>query len=86
MGSNMFYTYILRSQKTGKHYYGSCEDLEKRLKTHNAGKVKYTKPFIPWEIIYSEQFDTRSEAYRRELFFKTLTGWNWLKDKGILQK
>jgi putative endonuclease len=63
----MYYAYVLRSLKTGKHCYGSCEDLEKRLKTHNAGKVKYTKPFIPWVITcivaVSQMGDSESSPY-----------------------
>jgi putative endonuclease len=49
----MFYAYVLRSQKAGKHYYGSCEDLERRLKIHNAGKVKYGRLVIRFNLILS---------------------------------
>lgn len=42
----MYYAYVLKSEVTGKHYFGSCENPEIRLKTHNAGKVKYTKPVL----------------------------------------
>ena len=37
--ATMAYAYILRSEKDGKLYYGSTEDLGSRLKAHNAGKV-----------------------------------------------
>jgi predicted GIY-YIG superfamily endonuclease len=39
----MFYANILKSQSFGTHYYGSTEDLNKRLVDHNSGKVKYQK-------------------------------------------
>jgi hypothetical protein len=39
----MFYSYILKSLVTGTHYYGSTEDLDRRLNDHNSGKVRYTK-------------------------------------------
>ncbi len=80
----MFYTYILRSLRFNRHYIGHTENLTKRLESHNRGKVRSTKAYRPWEIIYYETFTTRSEAYQREKFFKTLEGRIWLKQRGIL--
>jgi hypothetical protein len=38
-----FYVYILQSESSGKHFYvGFTEDLQDRLKTHNAGQVPHT--------------------------------------------
>ena len=79
----MYYTYILKSKTTNRHYIGSTEDLSERLIIHNKGKVRSTKSSIPWEIIYSETFETRSEAFKREQFFKTIDGYNWLKENKI---
>ncbi|MGB5927048.1 MAG: GIY-YIG nuclease family protein [Cyclobacteriaceae bacterium] len=56
----MFYAYILKSQTTGKYYYGSTKNLDERLKYHNRGKVRSTKGGRPWAIHYSEEFETRS--------------------------
>ena len=80
----MFYTYILQSEKEGTRYYGHTSDLFERLKSHNLGKVRYTKSRRPWKILYKETFDTKSEAYRRELFFKSIEGYRYLKEKGII--
>lgn len=80
----MFFVYILKSQISGKFYYGSSELPEVRLENeHNKGKVKATKAGLPWILIYKEEFITRSEAYRREQYFKTWAGRRWLKSKGI---
>ena len=79
-----YYTYILISLKNGRKYYGSCEDMEIRLKRHNAGLVKSTKSYIPYRVLYIEEYDTRSEAFAREKFFKTLDGYNYLKNKRII--
>jgi len=80
----MFFAYILKSQVSGRYYYGSSELPEVRLETeHNKGKVKATKAGLPWSIIYLEEFQTRSEAYRREQYFKSWAGRSWLKSKGI---
>ncbi|MEK7114276.1 MAG: GIY-YIG nuclease family protein [Patescibacteria group bacterium] len=40
------------------------------LKTHNNGAVRSTKPFRPWRVGYTEEYSTRTEARRRELFLK----------------
>jgi putative endonuclease len=82
----MFYTYVLKSETTGTYYYGHCSDLSNRLDKHNKGKVRYTKSKRPWKLVYSEQFETKSEAYRRELFFKTIDGYKFLNEKGITQR
>ena len=62
----MYYTYILKSQKNNKYYIGSTSDLNKRFNEHNAGKVKSTKLYIPWDIYYFEQFDSQKPAILRE--------------------
>ncbi|MBT3301707.1 MAG: GIY-YIG nuclease family protein [Bacteroidetes bacterium] len=80
----MFSTYILKSQKDYMYYYGHTNNLEKRLKKHNSGQVKSTKHRLPFEIHYSEEFNTKSEAFRRELFFKSIDGYNWLKKNRII--
>ena len=46
----MFYAYILKSLKDQTYYYGSTEDLQDRIKSHNAGKVKYTKGHRPYKL------------------------------------
>lgn len=80
----MYYTYILVSETNGRHYYGSTQDLNIRIKKHNSGKVRSTKSYRPWKIHYYETYQTRSEAFQREMFFKKLEGREWLKFKGII--
>ena len=82
--SAMYYAYILKSLKDGRYYYGSTGDLTKRLKAHNAGKVRSTKSRRPWKIHYTESFASKSEALKRERFFKSPAGYGWLKDRGII--
>ena len=81
---NTFSVYILRSKVNQSHYYGHCHDLAMRLKRHNSGKVRSTKAYRPWEVIYTEEFQTKSDAYKREQFFKSIDGYNYLKAKGII--
>ena len=70
----MFHCYALRSQKTGRRYVGSCEDLHDRIRRHNSGESKATKHGAPWVLVHSESFATRSEAAKREQYFKTGRG------------
>lgn len=67
----MFYTYILQSLVSNRYYTGSCANTKNRLCRHNSGKVKSTKSFIPWKLVYEESFQTRSEAVKREQLLKS---------------
>ncbi len=70
----MFYCYVLRSRKTGRRYVGSCENLTERIHRHNAGDSKATKHGVPWVLVQSESFASRSEAAQREDYYKTGRG------------
>jgi putative endonuclease len=80
----MYFTYILKSLKDNRFYYGSCEDLEKRLLIHNDGKVKSTKSRLPFVIHYFEEYSSRSDAQKREYYFKSIDGYRWLKENRII--
>ena len=79
----MFISYILKSGKTGRYYYGSTSDMAARLKAHNGGKVKSTKGGRPWTVHYMESHETRRQALKRERFFKSIEGYRFLKESGI---
>ena len=60
------FTYIVRCSD-GTLYTGWTNDLEKRIACHNQKKgAKYTKSRTPVTLVYSEQFETKEEAMRRE--------------------
>ena len=80
----MYFTYILKSRSHGTFYYGHSKNIEKRLAEHNGGYVKYTKGRRPWDLHYIEEYDTKSEAAKREYFFKSLEGYRYLKEKNII--
>jgi predicted GIY-YIG superfamily endonuclease len=50
----MFYCYVLRIQKTGQRYVGSCENLTERIRRHNARDSKATKHGVPWVLVHSD--------------------------------
>ena len=67
-----FLVYILQSSKNGKLYIGQTQYLADRLYRHNKGYSKSTRSGVPWKLIHSEKFSTRSEAVKRERYLKTL--------------
>lgn len=77
----MFYTYVLRSLKDGNLYIGFTEDLKRRVLDHNKGLVDSTKLRIPLELIYYEACLSKEKALRREKYFKTGFGRNFLKNR-----
>ena len=66
----MFKMYILYSASFNQYYIGHCEVLELRLSRHNGGSVQSTKRYKPWQLIYFEEFATKSEASKRETEIK----------------
>jgi putative endonuclease len=74
----------LKSESHGTYYYGSTDNVNKRLEEHNAGRQRYTKGRLPWVLHYVEEFESRSEARQREQFFKSIDGYRYLKKKGII--
>jgi putative endonuclease len=77
----MFFDNVLYSEKLKKRYVGSTNDVNKRLSEHNSGKSKFTKGGIPWKIVYTESFETNSEARAREKFLKSGQGRKFLDQK-----
>lgn len=69
----MNYTYIVKCSD-GSLYTGWTNNLEKRIKDHNAGRgAKYTKARRPVVLVYNEEFPTKQEAMKREWEIKRLS-------------
>jgi putative endonuclease len=66
----VFSVYILKSSVTNKYYVGQTSDIKKRLLYHISGYSKSTVSGIPWKLVYSENFDTRQQAMKRETEIK----------------
>ena len=75
--------YVLQSGKDLTLYVGSTRNLESRIKSHKAGKVKSTKSRRPFELIHVEEYATITQARQRENFLKTGRGREWIKSKMI---
>lgn len=77
----MFYTYVLRSKKDGYLYVGFTKDLKKRVNGYNKELVNSTKIRLPLKLIYYEACLSKEKALRREKYFKTGFGRNFLKNR-----
>jgi putative endonuclease len=56
----MHYVYILYSPSDDKYYVGSSSNPEGRLLAHNHPQNKgWTKRFQPWELVFSQAFDSK---------------------------
>ena len=78
---NMFYTYVLKSEKDKKLYVGFSKDLRKRIDEHNNGLVPATKNRYPLVLIYYEACTDKKSALAREKYFKTGFGRRFLKNR-----
>jgi len=82
----MFYTYVLFSKSFNKIYIDQSNNLDLRLLEHNSGLCKSTKAYMPWELFYFEEFQTRSDSMRREKELKSHKGRDFIWQKLKLVK
>jgi putative endonuclease len=77
----MFYLYILRNIHN-RLYVGQTNNLERRLKDHQTNHgAKFIKDYGDFELVYTEPFDSRAKAMRRE---KQLKGWTRAKKEALI--
>jgi len=69
-----YYVYVLLSLKDKKFYSGYTENLKSRFEEHCKGKVRSTKDRRPLKLVYSEACFNKIDALRRERYFKTHYG------------
>ena len=66
----MYYIYILKSKVKRWYYVGMTDDTNKRLMQHNSGLTKSTRPYKPFDIVYTEKYVDKITCRKRELFIK----------------
>ena len=76
----MFYVYVLYSPSSERYYVGMTANINRRLGEHNLGNTPSTKPFIPWVVVFQEEFSKRPEARLREKYLKSAAGRRWRKE------
>jgi putative endonuclease len=76
-----FFVYILFSDSTSKFYTGSTQNLENRIVEHNQGETKSIKHGLPWEVVWSKQVSSRSEAMALESKIKKRGAKRFIEDQ-----
>ena len=76
----MFYVYILHSEILNSFYVGTSANVEERLKRHLSNHKGYTAKAKDWIVVYTETFETKTEALNRE---KKIKSW---KSKSMIEK
>ncbi len=72
MNVHVHHIYIVQCAD-GTLYTGYASDVDRRVAAHNAGRgAKYTASRLPVSLVYSESFDTKSDALKREHQLKQL--------------
>ena len=75
-----YFTYILFSPKINKYYVGSTDNIQWRLERHNLGWGRFTKSGINWELVYFEQYDSKSDCLKREREIKNKKSRKYIED------
>ena len=75
----MYTVYVLKSLRDGKQYTGYSSDVNRRILEHNSGKTESTRRRRPFELIYTEEYQSEEEAKERERFLKSGKGREELK-------
>lgn len=70
----MYYVYAIRSKERNYNYIGITNNPERRIKEHNNGYNKITKPYKPFIILFIEKYLNRDDARKREKFLKSGCG------------
>lgn len=67
----MYFVYIIECED-GSLYTGASPNPKERFLKHKAGAGgKYTRSHKPVKLVYTEQFETKSEALKREIQIKS---------------
>ena len=81
-----FTVYVLFSDKFNEIYIGFTSNMDARLFSHNSPKNNgYTKRFQPWRIIYTENFQNKKDAMKREKELKSFGGRDFIRKKILNQ-
>ncbi|OGZ60148.1 MAG: endonuclease [Candidatus Spechtbacteria bacterium RIFCSPLOWO2_12_FULL_38_22] len=75
----MYVVYAIKSKIRNYIYVGLTNNLDRRFREHNLDNEKTTKAYRPFKIIYTEKFETRIKARKKEKYLKSGVGKEFLK-------
>jgi predicted GIY-YIG superfamily endonuclease len=77
-----FYAYLLL-YRDGSYYAGHTDDLEHQMSQHASGACGgYTAKRRPVELVWSEDFPTREDAFGVE---RQIKGWSRAKKEALIR-
>jgi len=78
----VFWTYLLHC-RGGSFYAGHTDDLETRVAQHQSGLMAgYTQDHLPVELVWTQDFPTRQEAFEAE---RKIKGWSRAKKLALIR-
>ncbi|PRZ23459.1 GIY-YIG nuclease family protein [Flavobacterium granuli] len=66
-----FIVYILFSESKNRFYIGFTSNLDARVIRHNQKSKGFTGNTNDWKVVYTEKYETKEIARRRELQIKS---------------
>lgn len=75
----IYYVYAIKSIERNYIYVGMTDNLERRIAQHNNKREQTTRPYAPFKIIYTKEFDSRNSARQEEKRLKSGFGKEFLK-------
>ena len=75
-----FKVYILYSSIKDHYYIGQTQDIEKRFHEHNSKQSKSTRSGIPWELVFTKEFENRSNAVLFEMQLKKMKSRKYIEE------
>jgi predicted GIY-YIG superfamily endonuclease len=77
-----FYIYILQSELDANRFHiGLTDDLRRRMRNHNAGRVLHTVKWRPWRLKTYIALSDRVRAAKFERYLKSASGQAFLKKR-----
>ena len=78
--AKFFYIYVLQSERDEDRFYtGLTDDLRKRLRNHNTGRVLHTAKWRPWRLKAYIALSDRVRAAAFERYLKSASGRAFVK-------
>jgi predicted GIY-YIG superfamily endonuclease len=77
--ATFFYIYILQSERDEDRFYTLTDDLRKRLRSHNAGRVLHAAKWRPWRLKAYVALSDGVRAAAFERYLKSASGRAFVK-------
>ena len=67
---NCYYVYLIKSLRKNWFYVGFTSDVNKRMQEHSLGRVRSTKFYKPFDLVFVQVLENSSDARNFEKFIK----------------